>query len=556
MSLHARKIDGVPEETARVARAAFPKGSLAMRIRDELGELFSDADFAGLYPSRGKPAWSPGRLALVSVMQFTEGLSDRQAADAVRGRLDWKYLLGLELADPGFDHSVLTEFRDRLIAGDAGIQLLDRVLEAAAEHGLLKAGGRARTDSTIVLSAARQINGLVRLGETLRAVLNTVAVHEPEWLAGWVPSEWFDRYAIRFEDTRLPKGKAKQAELIEQIGTDELSLLAALYGPDAPPSLRLLPRVQTLRQMWIQQYFVDNGQVRRRDLKDRPPGAERLVTPYDTDARGSVKRGIFWDGYKVHLTETCEPDSPNLITHVATTDSTVQDVRLVAPIHAHLAERDLLPDRHLVDAGYATAREVVTARRDHKVNLVGPILASTSWQTKDGGFSQADFAIDWENRQVTCPNGATSSRWTEDRSQEGTAVIRARFPTAACRPCKTREKCTRSSSKSDMGRRITLRPQAEYEVIQQARAQEETQEWKEQYAHRAGVEGTISQGVRAFGLRRCRYHGLAKARLQHQLTATAVNFHRLNSWWTGTPRAQTRVSRLAALRPTAQNSCS
>ncbi|GAA3502188.1 hypothetical protein GCM10019016_092960 [Streptomyces prasinosporus] len=557
MSLHARKVDGVPEETARIARAAFPKASLAMRIRDEPGELFSDADFAGLYPNRGKPAWAPGRLALVSVVQLAEGLSDRQAADAVRGRLDWKYLLGLELADPGFDHSVLTEFRDRLIAGDAGIQLLDRVLEAAVERGLLKAGGRARTDSTIVLSAARRINGLVRLGETLRAALNTVAAHEPEWLADWVPSEWFDRYAIRFEDTRLPKGKARQAELIEQIGADGLSLLAALYGPDAPSSLRLLARAQTLRQMWIQQYFVDDGQVRRRDLKGRPPGAERLVTPYDTDARGSAKRGVFWDGCKVHLTETCEADGPNLITHVATTDSTVQDVRLVAPIHAHLAERDLLPDRHLVDAGYATAREVVTARQNHEVNLVGPILASTSWQTKEGGgFSQADFTIDWKNQQVTCPNGATSSRWAEDRSQEGAAVVRARFPTAACRPCRAREQCTRSNSKSDMGRRITLRPRAGHEAIQQARAQEDTPEWKEQYAHRAGVEGAISPGVRAFGLRRCRYYGLAKVRLQHQLTATAMNFHRLNAWWTDAPRARTRVSHLAALRPTAQNFCS
>ncbi|MFJ7416502.1 IS1182 family transposase [Streptomyces sp. NPDC098077] len=549
MSLHAKKINEVPEETTRVARAAFPKGSLAMRIRDELGELFSDSDFAGLYPARGKPAWPPGMLALVSVMQFAEGLSDRQAADAVRGRLDWKYLLGLELVDPGFDHSVLTEFRDRLIAGDAGVQLLDQVLEAAAEQGLLKAGGRARTDSTIVLSAARQINGLVRLGETLRAALNSVAAHEPEWLAGWAPPEWFDRYAIRFEDTRLPKGKAKRSELIEQVGADGLRLLEALQAPEAPASLRLLERIRTLRQMWIQQYFLDNGQVRRRELKDRPPGSERLVTPYDTDARGSVKRGVFWDGYKVHLTETCEPDSPNLITHVATTDSTVQDVRLVGPIHAHLAERDLLPDSHLVDAGYATAREVVTARRDHQVNLVGPILASTSWQTKDGGFSQADFAIDWENRQVSCPNGATSSRWAEDRSQEGAAVVRARFPTAACRPCKAREQCTRSNSKWDMGRRITLRPQAEYEVIQQARAQEDTQAWKEQYAHRAGVEGTISQGVRAFGLRRCRYRGLAKARLQHQLAASAMNFHRLDAWWTNTPRACTRISHLAALRP-------
>ncbi|MBT2675071.1 IS5/IS1182 family transposase, partial [Streptomyces sp. ISL-14] len=141
-----------------------------------------------------------------------------------------------------------------------------------------------------MLSAARQINGLVRLGETLRAALNTVAAHEPQWLARWVPPDWFDRYAIRFEDTRLPKGKTKQTELIERIGVDGMSLLEAVNRSDAPPSLRLLPLVQTLRRMWIQQYFVDDGQVRRRDLKDRPAGAVRLVTPYDTDARGSVKR--------------------------------------------------------------------------------------------------------------------------------------------------------------------------------------------------------------------------------------------------------------------------
>lgn len=190
---------------------------------------------------------------------------------------------------------------------------------------------------------------------------------------------------------------------------------------------------------------------------------------------------------------------------------------------------------------------MVTARRDHKVDVTGPLLASTSWQTKDGGgFSQADFTIDWDNQQVTCPNGITTSNSREDRSQHGAAVVRARFPTAACRPCKAREQCTRSNNKSDMGRRITLRPQAEQEVMQQARAQEDTPERDEQYAHRAGVEGTISQGVRAFGLRRCRYYGLAKARLQHRLTATAMNFHRLNAWRTNTPRARTRTSHLAA----------
>ncbi|MER5532481.1 transposase [Streptomyces mirabilis] len=193
---------------------------------------------------------------------------------------------------------------------------------------------------------------------------------------------------------------------------------------------------------------------------------------------------------------------------------------------------------------------MVTARRDHKVDLVGPILASTSWQTKDNeGFSQTDFTIDWDNRRVTCPNGKTTSNWREDCSQHGAVVVRARFAMGLCRPCEDRQQCTRADATATMGRRITLRPQAEQEVIQQARTREDTHERKEQYAHRAGVEGTISQGVRAFGLRRCRYSGLAKARLQHQLTATAMNFHRLNAWWTGIPRAGTRTSHLAALRP-------
>ncbi len=126
----------VPAETVRVARAAFPKGSLAIRVRDELGVLFTDVQFAGLFPARGKRAWSPGRLALVVVLQFVENLTDRQAAEAVRARIDWKCALGLELTDPGFDHSVLCEFRDRLTGAEGGREVLDGVLAAARERGL------------------------------------------------------------------------------------------------------------------------------------------------------------------------------------------------------------------------------------------------------------------------------------------------------------------------------------------------------------------------------------------------------------------------------------
>ena len=128
VSLGAGLVGSVPEETARVARAAFPKGCLAMRVRDALGPVFADSDFADLFSVRGRPGLSPALLAMVSVLQFAENLSDRQAAEAVAGRIDWKYALGLELTDTGFDHSVLSEFRDRLIRHGAERRVLDVVV--------------------------------------------------------------------------------------------------------------------------------------------------------------------------------------------------------------------------------------------------------------------------------------------------------------------------------------------------------------------------------------------------------------------------------------------
>src|SRR5580698_8100620 len=175
MSLHPQEPPSVPEETSRVARAAFPNGSLCLHIADELGSIYTDDQFAALFPRRGKHAEAPGRLALATVLQFVEGLPDRQAADAVRGRIDWKYLLGLELTDPGFDFSVLSEFRSRLLAGGAEQVLLEAMLETCKVRGLFTPRGKQRTDSTHVLAAIRTLNRLELVGETLRAALNSLA---------------------------------------------------------------------------------------------------------------------------------------------------------------------------------------------------------------------------------------------------------------------------------------------------------------------------------------------------------------------------------------------
>src|SRR6185369_12542615 len=142
MSLQPKHDYIVPEQTARIAKAAFPKSTLCLKIYDHLGTIFQDQDFKEIFPQRGQPAQAPFRLALVTILQFAEGLSDRAAANAVRGRIDWKYLLCLELDDPGFDYSVLCEFRARLIEQGVERLLFDKLLKLLREQKLVKARGQ------------------------------------------------------------------------------------------------------------------------------------------------------------------------------------------------------------------------------------------------------------------------------------------------------------------------------------------------------------------------------------------------------------------------------
>jgi transposase len=332
MSMQPQPWPEVPAETARVARRAFRKGTLAIRARDELGSWCDDEDFAAVYGVRGKPGISPAQLAMVTVLQFTENLTDRQAADAARGRLDWKYCLGLSPEDEGFDFSVLSEFRSRLVAGSPDLALLD------------------------------------------------------------------------------------------------------------------LPAVEVLRVIWVQQYYRSAGEhgekVVRREASEHglPPGRARIVSPYDTDARYPEKHGKSWLGYKAHFSETCSeaPDDdpvtglapvPNLITAVATTHAAVPDAAMTTAIHDALDDAGLAPGEHAVDAGYTSA-DLLLAARARGITLLGPLLANVSPQARAGRYATDAFAIDWDNRQVTCPQGATSTIWSPC-SQRGTEVIVVRFAAAA-----------------------------------------------------------------------------------------------------------------------------
>lgn len=548
MSLRPHPIDAVPAGTARVVHAAFPKGTRWMRLRDELGTIYEDDHFATLFPTRGQPALAPWRLALVTVLQFAEGLSDRQAAEAVRARIDWKYLLGLELDDPGFDFSVLCEFRQRLIDGEAAHQLLDRLLERCQELGLLRARGRQRTDSTRVLATVRDLNRLECVGEVLRHALNVLAVAVPDWLRQQVPVAWFERYGVRVEEGRMPQGQAERNAALATIGADGVALLTAVYSPSAPAWLREVPAVETLRRVWVQYFHAPgeaDGAVRLRAPDEMPPAALTIRSPYDPDARFGSKYATSWTGYVVHLTETCDAARPHLLTHVTTVPATTRDVEVTADIQAALAARGLLPAEQLADAGYISAHHLAASRAEHGIDLVGPTLQDVSWQAAAGqGFDLQGFAIDWDARTATCPQGKASRYWSDSKDVYGNRINQIVFDKRDCLACPSRALCTRSK---DGPRTIALRPREDHEALVAAREREQTDEFAARYRQRRGVEGTISQGTRAFELREARYAGLAKTKLQHVASAVAINVQRLDDWWTGTPRAQTRRSALAKL---------
>jgi transposase len=549
MSLKPMSIPPIPEETLRVARAAFPKGSLYLRLREELGAVYEDADFAQLFPAVGQPGLPPWRLALVTVFQFLEQLSDRQAAEAVRARIDWKYALGLELTDPGFHFSALSDFRARLLGGGAESLLLDTLLERFKSRGLVKARGKQRTDSTHVLAAVHALHLLELVAETLRATLDDLAAAVADWVREIAPPVWFERYARRIEDYRLPKSKEQREALALEIGADGFALLDALDAPSTPEAARTVAMVETLRQVWRVHYAREDGRVRWRGAAELPPVRERLQSPYDPQAHYSTKRDLEWSGYKVHLTETCDADAAHLITHVQTCPAMEPDMASTASIHERLAAKGLLPAEHFVDSAYVDAHLLVQSRREHGICLEGPVRGVSSWQSlAGGGYDLPHFRIDWEREQVTCPQGKTSLSWHAAPDENGSPHIRARFSRSDCRECPARALCTSAKAAS---RVVTFHGREEYEALNNARARMHDPAWQERYRARAGIEGTLSQGVRALGMRRSRYIGLAKTGLQELCIAAGMNLARAVSWLDGRPRATTRVTRFAALVPKA-----
>lgn len=525
----------VPDETARVARAACASGNVLMQLRDTLGTIYTNEQFADLFPPHGQPAEAPWRLALVTIVQFLENLTDRQAADAVRSRLDVKYLLSLELTDSGFDHTVLSEFRSRLVQGHAEQRLLDLLLLRCREGGWLKAHGRQRTDSTHVLAKIRALNRVLCVAQTLIYVLNVLAEVAPDWVRTHIPANWVERYGERLEHERLPKAEDERQRYANHVGADGWLLLDLLHAPSTPAWLHTLPAIATLRRIWDQQFEAreHGGQWRK---EPNLPAAEMLNSPYDLDARYGQKRTTVWVGYKVHFTQTCDDERPQLITQVTTTPAGVPDEQMLSQVQADLAQKDLLPEQHLVDAGYVDTTNLMRSQATYGVDLVGPTMKNY-WYQAQTGYDVTHFTVDWAARVVHCPQGHASASWTPAVDAKARPVIKVKFSSADCRACPSRSLCTGQTRRS-----LTLQPRERMETLFAARQREQTAAFHDLYRHRAGIEGTHAQGTRTMGLRRSRYIGQQKTHLAHVAIASAINVVQLTSWLRGESPHQTRAS--------------
>jgi transposase len=263
--------------------------------------------------------------------------------------------------------------------------------------------------------------------------------------------------------------------------------------------------VEILRQTWMYQYYTDEfGRLRWRQAKDLPPAGLRMDSPYDPEAYFGTKRSITWTGYKVHVTETCDDDTLHVITHVETTEAAVTDVAMTAPIQRALCDKQLGPDEHIVDAVYVDATFLVQSPQEFRLTLIGPVPSNSSWQAKDEqAYDLSQFHIDWEAQQVTCPLGKISSSWTTRHDRWDNPVISVKFAYKDCRHCDGRLRCPKAKTNP---RHMTLKPKREHEALQALRQQQRTPSWKAQYDKRAGIEGTLSQGIRAINASQEEHH--------------------------------------------------
>ena len=510
----------MPEETGRIGRQVMEEKNTYRLIGDELFVKLNEQEFSDLYPSDGQPGLSPVILAFVTVFQFIEKLPDRQAAESLRMRMDWKYAMHLPLEYVGFNYSVLSEFRDRLIAGEAEGRVFEVLVGQIRAMGLIKEHGKQRTDSIAMLSKVRWLSRLELSVETLRLAVVSLVKVERKWSEGILPPSWEDKYGERFVMQRYTEKEWKEYEV--NIGNDGQWLLDRLADGGAPAGLQELSEVKLLKTVWAQQFREEAGQLVFEEVK-KYDGHTQIATPHDPEARFSRKRHFDWIGDKVQVTDTDDAGYPHIITDIVSTESNLTDHEALPEIQERLKQRQCKPGEHYADAGYMTGSNLANSH-DMRIDLIGPLASAvTAQHLIADGITQAQFQVDVQEKSVTCPQGHHATQPVQIKNG-----WRFMFPKQVCATCPMHSRCCTGKN----GRTIHI--SVHYELMQQARARQKTDAFKQDYAkHRSGVEGSLSALVRGNGLRVGRYIGQKKRNLQSLFTGCAANLQRTSRWLAG-----------------------
>jgi transposase len=525
----------MPIETERIGQKLLPEHDVYRLIGDRLFAQLNEAEYADLYSTEGKPGISPILLAFVTVFQFMEKLADRQAVRALQMRLDWKYALHLPLEYAGFDFSVLSEFRDRLIKGRAEGRVFEKLVEQIRALGLIKEHGKQRSDSIAMLTKVRQLGRLETVVETLRLAIVAIVDHDPAWSKEILLLSWEDKYGERFVRQRYNEKEWQEYE--EQIGENGQWLLERIEKGGVPAEIQSLPEVQVLKTVWTQQFRTEAGKIVYTDSK-KYDGHTRIQSPHDPEARYSRKRHFEWVGDKVQLTETEDAGYPHIITDIVATSSNRTDYEELPAIQARLEQRDCTPAEHYVDAGYMSGPNLDSSQK-RQINLIGPLQTVTTPQDLlPDGITRAQFQIDAEHQTVTCPQGIVARHPSPVNNS-----LKFQFPQAQCTACELRARCCTGKG----GRTIGI--SAYYELTEAAYARQNTEAFKKDYhQHRSGVEGSLSALVRGQGLRVARYTGSKKRNLQAIFSGCAANLLRTARWLAG-ERPQVRRKKSWSLNP-------
>jgi transposase len=511
MTMRVRDVGKIPAETAALGQKLLGEANLYRVIGDHLAEIIRDEQFTEMYDAMGREAVWPSLLAMVTVFQFQENVPDREAAEMVVTRVDWKYALHLPLDYTGFHYSCLCYFRKRLVKHAREALIFDTVLERVKELGFVRKRGKQRTDSIAVVGAVRNLSRLELVTETLRVTLRALEATDPAWLAQAVPASFDEVYAHTRRDYQLTE--AERMAGLQQTGRDGFWLLDQLDASGSAAILTL-EAVATLRTVWGQQYERVGEMVTSRTKL--VACTDLVVTPHDPGVRVGEKRGKSWIGEKVHITETAEAGGPNFITDVSTAGASSGDGGALLEIRERLAAREVTPGEQYVDAGYVSGKEMAASEAAGIV-LMGPPLSDTS----RNAFKIADFVLDRVACQATCPAGKISVVWSRGALPDGSTAASIRFAAADCAACPLRPACTTSRQ----GR--TLLVSEHYERLVARRVEAQTPEFRQKMCARPAIEGSLSELVRAHGLRRHRYRGQAKRHFENLLKAAACNLKRL-----------------------------